>query len=48
MYYLYYGIWFGFKSRLSDKTILRIELCALGLVALVGVGIMVLALYMLR
>lgn len=47
MYYLYYGIWFGIRSRLSPKTVLCVELGALALVALVGVGMMVVALSML-
>lgn len=47
MYYLYYGIWYSFKSRLSPKAILTIQLTLLALVALVGLGIIFLGLFML-
>lgn len=47
MYYLYYGIWFGIKSRLSSGVILGIKLGCLGLVLLVGVAFMITGFHML-
>lgn len=40
MYYLYYGIWYSFKRRLSPKAVLWIQLVLLALVALGGLGMM--------
>lgn len=47
MYYLYYGIWFGIRPRLSPKVVLFVELGALALVALVGLAFIICALSML-
>lgn len=47
MYYLYYGIWFAVKPRLSKGFILGLELGALGLVVMVGIAMMIIGLHML-
>ena len=47
MYYLYYGIWFGIRPRLSKGVVLGLELGTLGLVVMVGIAMMITGLHML-
>lgn len=47
MYYLYYGIWFAIRPRLSRGFILGIELGFLGLVVLLGIAMMITGIHML-
>lgn len=47
MYYLYYGIWYAIKPRLSSGVVLGVELGFLGLVVMVGIAMMVTGIHML-